>query len=128
MEWLLTREAVLDCETNSPYQHLRKCKKIGIENMRTDVGCKGLKINCPAKGMWCKWQKNFEFTVTVCTLGFGVSTAAIQCSGMAPGDSCISSVHIFCLLVWTLSWNILYLYTMLVAMLVSPNFISLLMK
>ena len=102
MEWLLTREAVLDCETNSPYQHLRKCEKNGIENMCTDVGCKGLKINCPAKDMWCKWQKkNFELTVTVCTLGFGVSTAAIQFSGMAPGDSCISSVHIFCLLVRT---------------------------
>ena len=57
MEWLLTREAVLDCETNSPYQHLRKCEKNGIENMRTDVGCKDFKINCPAKGMWCKWQK-----------------------------------------------------------------------
>ena len=102
MEWLLTREAVLDCETNSPYQHLRKCEKNGIENMCTDVGCKGLKINCPAKVMLCKWQKkNFELTVTVCTLGFGVWTAAIQFSGMAPGDSCISSVHIFCLLVRT---------------------------
>ena len=35
-KWSLTEEA-LACHTNSPWQHLRKCIEIGMENMHTDV-------------------------------------------------------------------------------------------
>ena len=31
----------LDCETNSPFQNLKKCIENSIENMHTDVRVKG---------------------------------------------------------------------------------------
>ena len=35
MKWSPTKEA-LDCRTNSPYEHLKKCIENGVENIYTD--------------------------------------------------------------------------------------------
>ena len=41
-KWSITKGA-LDCFTNSPCQHLKKHIENSMENMQTDVGCKGVR-------------------------------------------------------------------------------------
>ena len=40
---MVTRKEPFDLQTNSPCQHPRKFIENSVENMHTDVGCKGLR-------------------------------------------------------------------------------------